>query len=623
MAEQREAPPSDRERWFRRLQVNCSQHLGVSLGRRRQIYQELIETVSLLDASYWLEIFFSAGIATLGLVMNSVAVVIGAMLISPLMGVILANGLAFAAGDFVLAVRASINLALSCALAISFAILLVACLPFKDMTSEIMARTQPSLLDLVIAIFSGALAAVMTAKKHTGPMNSIPGVAIAVALMPPLCVVGYGIGLAVSLSWGTGMRIAVGGGLLFLTNLTAITLMAMVVFTLLRIDNFGIRAEVEQWHDADPESRWLLQFLKRFQGLKRLRISGSLLSRFVVLSLPILLLLVPLSQSFAKLSQSIVLKQRDNEVTQISRELWEKHLGKDNQGNIRSYLDQISIDEQAKQLIVQMTVFTSRAYTQEEKQQYTDLLSAALKRDPETIQLRLLEIPTASYELLQGTQQETVIESTPVVPTIDEYQAEYLTAIDGAMRSFELPEAKQMINYTLVLHPQQPLTVKIVYLADAKITADAESLLRQNIRARLSQPDANLQLQWIDAVPDAIRFDAYGDEVSAEGIQRLAAIAQILQQHPSMHLEITVPPTDFEPDDLARARFIAIEQILQKRWSIGPTRIRPSDQQIALNQAIAKQSEPKAELRLSNRDPVVAPDAPSAFPEIPGESPKQ
>ncbi len=622
MPEQHEAPHSNHERWFRKLQVSCSQHLGVSLGRRRQIYQELIETVSLLDVSYWLQIFFAAGIATLGLVMNSVAVIIGAMLISPLMGVILATGLAFAAGDVILAIRSIINLVLSCALAIGFAVLLVACLPFKDMTSEIMARTEPSLLDLVIAIFSGALATVMTAKKSTGPMNSIPGVAIAVALMPPLCVVGYGIGLAVSLSGLTGMKIAWGGGLLFLTNLTAITLMAMVVFTLLRIDNFGMRQDVAKWHQADPESRWVFEFLKRFKGLQRLRMTGTLVNRFLVLAVPIILLLLPLSQSFAKLSQTIVLKQRDNEITQTSRNLWETRLGKDAQDNIRSYIDQISVSEQAQQLIVQMTIFTSRSYSQEEQQRYTDLLGAALKRDPDTIQLRLLQIPTASYELLQAKQQEPATESTPV-PTIAEYQAQFLTSIAGALQSFELPQTKQMINYTLALEPEQPLTIKIEYLADTKISADAESLLQQDIRNRLSEKNTNVRLQWIDAVPDAIRFDAYGDEINSEGIQRLAAIAKVLQQYPNMYLEVTVPPTDFEPDDLARARFIAIEQILQKRWSIEPTRVRPSDQQITSNQTITQQSEPKAELQLTYRRPSAAPDAPSAFPEIPSEPPEQ
>jgi uncharacterized hydrophobic protein (TIGR00271 family) len=616
MPEQHEAPQHGREHWFRKLQVRCSNLLGVSLGRRQEVYQDLIATVSLLDLSYWLQIFFAAGIATLGLVMNSVAVIIGAMLISPLMGVILATGLAFAAGDVILAIRSIINLVLSCALAIGFAVLLVAGLPFKDMTSEIMARTEPSLLDLVIAIFSGALATVMTAKKSTGPMNSIPGVAIAVALMPPLCVVGYGIGLAVSLSGLTGMKIAWGGGLLFLTNLTAIMLMAMVVFTLLRVDNFGMRQEVAAWHQANSESRWVFEFLKRFKGLQRLRMSGTLANRFLVLAIPIILLLLPLSQSFAKLSQTITLKQRDNQITQTSRNLWETRLGKDAQDNIRSYIDQISVSRQAQQLIVQMTIFTSRSYSQEEQQRYTELLGTALKRDLNTIQLRLLQIPIASYELLQAKQQEPVTESSPV-PTIAEYQAQFLTAIEGALRSFELPQSKQMLDYTIALDSRHPLTVKIVYLADAKISADAESLLQQNIRERLSQPSTDVQLQWVDAVPDAIRFDAYGNEVSTAGMQRLAAIAKILQQYPDLDLEITLPPINFGSKNLSIDRYKAIQQILQKRWSIKPTRIQLNLKQTALNQATASQSAPQAELRLQYHPPLVAPSPPSAFPASP------
>ena len=137
---------------------------------------------------------FSAGIATLGLALNSPAVIIGAMLISPLMGPILASGLALATGDFVLGTRAVVNLALSCLAAIAFAVLLVALLPFKEVTAEIAARTQPNTLDLVIALFSGAVGSIAVCKEVKGVVTSIPGVAIAVALMPPLCVVGYGIG---------------------------------------------------------------------------------------------------------------------------------------------------------------------------------------------------------------------------------------------------------------------------------------------------------------------------------------------------------------------------------------------------------------------------------------------
>src|SRR5690349_19301802 len=187
--------------------------LGVSSERKAQLYLELAHSTTLTDPSYWLQTIFAAGIATLGLVLNSPAVIIGAMLISPLMGPILAGGLALASGDVVLGLRAVVSLALSCLVAVLFAVLLVMLLPFKEMTAEIAARTQPTTLDLVVALFSGAIGSIATCKEVKGVVTSIPGVAIAVALMPPLCVVGYGLGVAASLNGAEGMRVARGGGL--------------------------------------------------------------------------------------------------------------------------------------------------------------------------------------------------------------------------------------------------------------------------------------------------------------------------------------------------------------------------------------------------------------------------
>ncbi|NJR32626.1 MAG: DUF389 domain-containing protein [Chamaesiphon sp. CSU_1_12] len=238
-------------------------NLGVDRERKEEVYLDIARSVTLTDSSYWLQVLFSAGIATLGLVLNSPAVIIGAMLISPLMGSILANGLALAAGDVILAVRAIFNLILSCTLAIAFAILLVSILPFKEMTSEILARTQPNLLDLGVALFSGAVGAVAICKEVKGVATSIPGVSIAVALMPPLCVVGYGIGIAVNASPGNGLQVARGGGLLFFTNLVAITFAAMMVFLALNIDIEPVRESVRAWRATDRESTWVQSLAER------------------------------------------------------------------------------------------------------------------------------------------------------------------------------------------------------------------------------------------------------------------------------------------------------------------------------------------------------------------------
>src|SRR6516164_2027383 len=137
--------------------------LRIDPATRPRVYARIFASADLTYPPYWLEIFFAAGIATLGLVLNSPAVIIGAMLISPLMGPIMAAGLALAAGDLYLGIRAGLNLLLSVVAAVAFSSLMVWLLPFNSPTSEILARTNPNLLDLGVALFSGLAGSVAVA----------------------------------------------------------------------------------------------------------------------------------------------------------------------------------------------------------------------------------------------------------------------------------------------------------------------------------------------------------------------------------------------------------------------------------------------------------------------------
>jgi uncharacterized hydrophobic protein (TIGR00271 family) len=207
-------------RW--RLQAWLHIHSSAKPG----VYQQVFATAQINDLSYWLGIFFSAGIATFGLVENSPAVIIGAMLISPLMGPIMGTGLALAIGDLYLGFKAVLNLLASVAVSIGFSGLLVWLLPFHSATSEILARTNPNLLDLGIALLCGLAGSVVVCRGSGDGVTALPGVAIAVALMPPLCAMGFGLGS------GVDLQIMGGAGLLFLTNLVAIVATAFIVFLL-------------------------------------------------------------------------------------------------------------------------------------------------------------------------------------------------------------------------------------------------------------------------------------------------------------------------------------------------------------------------------------------------------
>ncbi|TXG94245.1 MAG: DUF389 domain-containing protein, partial [Rhodocyclaceae bacterium] len=165
-----------------------------------------------ITKSYMLMCGLSAGIAALGLLQSSTAVVIGAMLISPLMGPIASMGFGFASLDGH-QIRDSVKvIAIGAAIGILTGVLLTWLSPIRNATPEIIARTEPTLLDLAVAVFSGIAGAYATVQQKGA---TAIGVAIATALMPPLATVGYGLGVA-------NMSFALGAFLLFLTNLAAI-----------------------------------------------------------------------------------------------------------------------------------------------------------------------------------------------------------------------------------------------------------------------------------------------------------------------------------------------------------------------------------------------------------------
>jgi uncharacterized hydrophobic protein (TIGR00271 family) len=191
---------------------------------REEIYQDAYEGRQ-FNFVYFAMLVFACLIALFGLLLNSPAVIIGAMLISPLMGPILSCGLAFTLADWDLGSKAAKNALLSVGETIFIAALATSLSPLKDATPEILARTTPNLMDLLIAFFSG-LAGTLALSSRRGGLTILPGVAIATAVMPPLATVGYGVSTR---QW----NVAAGAFMLFFTNFTAIVISAHLVFLLI------------------------------------------------------------------------------------------------------------------------------------------------------------------------------------------------------------------------------------------------------------------------------------------------------------------------------------------------------------------------------------------------------
>ena len=178
---------------------------------------------SVPSLSFYVLLGLSGLIATLGLLANSVAIIIGAMIIAPLIGPITGIAYSSTVANRRLLKRSFLTLSTGVLFTIVISAIAVLVIGLKSVTPEILARTNPTLLDLVIALAAGAAGAFANTRKRIA--DALPGVAIAVALVPPLSVVGIG------LAWGE-TSLAVGALLLFITNLTGIIFSGVIVLLL-------------------------------------------------------------------------------------------------------------------------------------------------------------------------------------------------------------------------------------------------------------------------------------------------------------------------------------------------------------------------------------------------------
>lgn len=180
-------------------------------------------------------------VASIGLNNNSIPVIIGAMLISPLMGPIRGAGLAIGTNDFQMLVKSLINFGImvGASLLASYVYFLIS--PLKGETSELLGRTKPHVLDVLIAFFGGLAGIIATTtSSKSASLTVVPGVAIATALMPPLCTAGYGLASA---NW----TYFFGASYLFLLNSVYIFLSTVIVIRLLKFPRVSfVKASTEK-----------------------------------------------------------------------------------------------------------------------------------------------------------------------------------------------------------------------------------------------------------------------------------------------------------------------------------------------------------------------------------------
>lgn len=228
------AGPGRTERAIERLRRHLPR---LDRAQRRKLH-DLLDGGGRLSPDFVTMLMLSTGIATLGLIQSSTSVVVGAMLVAPLMTPILALGMSLVQANPQLALRAGWATALGIIAAMVTAMAIALLSPWSDLSAEVAARGSPNPFDLAIALLSGIAGSYALARP--GAVSTLVGVAIAVALVPPLATVG------IATVKGHG-QIAGGAAILFLTNLSAIIAGSVIVFRVFGLDAAREDRSVPRW----------------------------------------------------------------------------------------------------------------------------------------------------------------------------------------------------------------------------------------------------------------------------------------------------------------------------------------------------------------------------------------
>ena len=208
--------------------------LGADAATQEEVNSNIQKGIMIKGSNLWV-LIFAIFIASLGLNTNSTAVIIGAMLISPLMGPIIGMGYSMGVYDFALLKESLRNFLIMIVVSLVTSAIFFTLPLITSTQSELLARTQPTTYDILIALFGGLAGMVaQTRKERTGTV--IPGVAIATALMPPLCTVGYGLATF-------QFRFMLGALYLFTINSLFIALASFIVT---RVMNYKMIGEIEE-----------------------------------------------------------------------------------------------------------------------------------------------------------------------------------------------------------------------------------------------------------------------------------------------------------------------------------------------------------------------------------------
>jgi uncharacterized hydrophobic protein (TIGR00271 family) len=503
------------------LEEEAGERLGIEPWDRPLIFRDAADAAIDNGLPYWLVLALSGAIATLGLALDSSAVVIGAMLVAPLLGPIMGLSLALAVGDSRLALQCFAVLGGSLIVVVATAAGLTALLPFHTLTLEISSRIRPTTLDLGVAVCSGLVGALVTVARGRRLSAAIPGVAVAVALIPPLAVAGFGM----AAGWQTEV---IWGALLLLgANLAGIVLSGVLVFLLIGMHRGDVVEEARRWHEgSQPDG--VARLVSRLPGMGRARVFGSALGRAALVLGFVVALAIPLTAALTEVvrearvrgavAEAVALLEAEGTTSVLARQV---DLGPDS-------------------ATARVRVATTAGVSAEARAAF---LRRASELAGEPVHLRLEQLPasdgdaSALQALLRGGRDRPNEEAS-----WPETVTRAREVLEGAAWSLPFPDGIEAVAITLHVEgggaPVLDDSVEVAYLAAAPLEPQAAEVLGGVLRRAVGHPGLRTSFRLAGPARLVLELpDTAG----------LGAVVTVLRRYPGLRVAVRSAP----PDSLA------------------------------------------------------------------------
>lgn len=482
------------------MEKAARRHFGLRTWERPALYRETAEAGTDTDVPFFAVLLLSGAIATLGLVLNSTAVVIGAMLVAPLLGPLLGLSLALTVGDGRLFIQTAAAVLLGAAGIVALAALLTMLLPFHTVTDEIASRTRPTTLDLGIAVFSGLAGAVVTASREARLSASIPGVAVAVALVPPLGVAGFGIATA---QWA----ITRGALLLFGANLAGIVLSGMGVFFLIGMHRTDVVKVARAWHD-EGHATGLAATISDARWLDRLPGMATPLGRFVLVAAFMVAVAVPLTSSLSEFIREARIGQA---VARVEERV---------EAGERAFVIERETVYGEDATTVRLRVATREWISDEEEAELTTALSEAAG---EPVTLSIEQVLASSGDLAAFADALPSRPSVRTTPAAPEPAPNTLATIRGrladVLRGLALPDSVTIVGGEITVDSENARpAVVVAYGAARRLPREAEAVIARQAAGALGIDPADARTTAVVLGPRALP-----DSAAAPRLARLLA----------------------------------------------------------------------------------------------------